>query len=143
MSSATPSFCVIIKPDGVKRGLIGKIVHRFEKKGFDIRNIKMIEPDEGCRDLLEAHYIEHQTKMWFGRVIDFMMSGRLVVMEIVGDVSVARLVVGESVLPHKFPSGSIRGDYACSLSHNLVHCSENVDKGIREVALWFGNSLEL
>lgn len=135
------TFCVIIKPDGIKRRLVGKIISRFEKKGFEIRQIRMIDPDEEYLSLLNEHYASHSAKSYFTGLIDFMMSGRVIVMEIAGDISVARSIVGESTVPHKFPTGSIRGDYACSIPENLIHCSENVESAHREVDIWFHNAL--
>lgn len=140
MASRSLSFCVIIKPDGVRRGLIGEVIKRFEKRGFSIKNMKMVSPDE---TMVSEHYIEHHNKSYFASLMEFMMSGNIVVMEIVGDLNVAKMIVGESLLPHKSLPGSIRGDYTCSISHNLVHCSDTIEKGCREVNLWFNNSLDL
>lgn len=141
MTSKYTSFCVILKPDAVKRRLVGKIFSRFEKRGFEILKVRMIDPDEDYLSLLHEHYASHNSKSYFSGLIDFMMSGRVIVMEITGDISVARSIVGESTVPHKFPPGSIRGDYACSIPENLIHCSENVESAQREVDIWFHNAL--
>ena len=136
-STSSHSFCVIIKPDGVRRALVGKIIHRFEKKGFVIKNMKMIEPDEDYAHRLLEHYAEHSTKYYFESFMKFMTSGNAIIMEMLGDISIARTIVGDSVLPIKCAPGSIRYDYASSISENIVHCSENIERGKIEVTIWF------
>ena len=139
--SSCHSFCVIIKPDGVRRGLVGKIISRFEKKGYVMKNMKLLEPDDNYVSQLHEHYAEHTNKSFFAGLVKFMTSGNIIVIEFIGDVNVARMIVGESVLPSKCAKGTIRSDYACSIPENLIHCSENIERGQIEVDIWFNNNL--
>ena len=124
---------VMIKPDGVKRGLIGEIISRFEKKGFNLEAMKMVVPS--CK-LVEGHYEEHSKKGFFDDLVKFTTSGPVVAMIWNGDVQVARKLVG-STLPWKADVGTIRGDMACCMRENLVHCSDSVESSKREITLWF------
>lgn len=126
-------FFVMIKPDGVKRGLVGEIISRFEKKGFQLHNMKMLIPSESQA---RAHYEEHQNKAFFTKLINFTCSGAVIPMIWEGNVEVARNIVGATV-PWEAKQGTIRGDYACSMPANLVHCSDSPESALREIKLWF------
>jgi nucleoside-diphosphate kinase len=133
MSATGTVFFVMIKPDGVKRGLIGEIISRFERRGFQIVQMSTISPD---RKLIEDHYSDHLSKSFFGELINFTVSGSVVAIAMKGDVSVARKIVG-STIPWESSPGTIRGDYACTIRENLVHCSDSLESARREVELWF------
>jgi nucleoside-diphosphate kinase len=128
------SFFVMIKPDGVKRGLVGEIISRFEKKGFLLHNLRLLAPEE-TKLVVHDHYIQHFDKNYYRDLIEFTLSGPIVIMKWVGSVNVARSLVGETI-PWEAKVGTIRGDYASSLPANLVHCSENAEKATREVMIW-------
>lgn len=126
-------LCVIIKPDGVRRGLIGNIISRFENKGFTISKMRFVSP---TKEILRKHYSEHSEKVFFGAMIEFMTSGPVVVMVMNGDIKVARSIVGATV-PWDASPGTIRGDYANTVRENLVHCSDTSENARREIKLWF------
>jgi len=123
----------MIKPDGVKRGLVGEIISRFEKRGFTLHNMKMTTPS---KELATSHYEEHQGKAFFEKLTEFTCSGPVVPMIWEGNVEVARTIVGATT-PWNAEKGTIRGDFACSMPANLVHCSDSVESAEREIALWF------
>jgi len=123
----------MVKPDGVKRGLVGEIIKRFEIKGFRLCDIRMVIPTQ---DVAEIHYGEHKGKAFFMKLIDFTCSGHVVPMIWEGNVQVARDIVGATV-PWESPKGTIRGDYACCMPANLVHCSDSSESAQKEIKLWF------
>lgn len=126
---------VIIKPDGVRRGLIGEIISRYEKKGLKISNIKMIYADE---EILREHYAEHLGKSFYKDLLDFMMSGRIVVMVVEGKnaVETVRKINGKTN-PLEAEMGSIRGDFANFVTENIVHGSDSAESAEREISIWF------
>ena len=136
---------VLVKPDGVKRGLIGEIMKRFEQRGMKIVGLKMVEVDP---DFSKKHYAAHIDKDFYKGLETFITSGPVVAMVIEGvsSVEVVRKIVGLTE-PKTAPVGSIRGDYAhASLEHsnnknesaqNLIHASGNLEEAKDEVALWF------
>ncbi|NLK72559.1 MAG: nucleoside-diphosphate kinase [Clostridiales bacterium] len=126
---------VIIKPDGVRRGLIGEIISRYEKKGLKISNIRMIHADE---EILKKHYAEHQGKSFYKDLLDFMMSGRIVVMVVEGKnvVETVRKINGKTN-PLEAEMGSIRGDFANFVTENIVHGSDSAESAEREISIWF------
>ena len=130
---STNRFFVMVKPDGVQRGLVGEIISRFEKKGFVLHNIKMVIPDS---TLARSHYEEHAGKAFFPDLIKFTTSGPVLPMIWEGNIRVARDIVGNTV-PWEAEKGTIRGDYTCSMPSNLVHCSDSVESAEREIKLWF------
>ena len=123
----------MIKPDGVRRGLIGDIISRFEMKGFNLEAIKMFTPGT---QLIQEHYEEHVEKGFFEDLVEFTISGPVVAMIWNGDVQVARNLVGD-IVPWKAGNGTIRGDMACCMKENLIHCSDSIESSKREIALWF------
>ena len=126
---------ILIKPDGVQRALIGKIVDRYETRGLRIVGLKMVHAD---RELAEQHYAVHRDKPFFAGLVEFITSGPLVAMAVEGlnAVAVCRAING-ATRPHEAEPGSIRGDLALDTGHNLVHGSDSVENGAAELALWF------
>jgi nucleoside-diphosphate kinase len=126
---------VLIKPDGVERGLIGEITRRFENRTLKIKALKLVEPS---RELVERHYEVHRGKPFFDGVVEFMISGAVVAMVLEGDnaIEVVREMLG--VLdPLEAKPGTIRGDYTLSVRENLVHGSDSPESAKREIAVWF------
>jgi nucleoside-diphosphate kinase len=126
---------VLIKPDGVQRGLIGKIVDRYEQRGLRIVGMKLMV---ASRDLAEQHYDVHRERPFFGGLIEFITSGPLVALAVEGPnaVSVVRETNG-ATRPSEAKPGSIRGLMALDTGHNLVHGSDGVETAERELGLWF------
>jgi nucleoside-diphosphate kinase len=126
---------VLIKPDAVRRGLVGEIVGRFEAKGLSIVAAKHMTTQ---RDLAEEHYAEHREKPFFGELVDFITGGPLValVLEGIDAVKAARQLIG-ATNPLEAAPGSIRGDYGLEVQTNLVHGSDSPESAEREIGLWF------
>jgi nucleoside-diphosphate kinase len=126
---------IIIKPDGVQRGIVGEIVRRFEARGLRIVGLKFMTVP---RSLAETHYAEHQGKGFYEGLVNYITSGPVVVMALEGTnaVAAARGTIG-STRPHESAPGSIRGDLALEVGRNLVHGSDAVATAERELALWF------
>ena len=130
---------VLVKPDGVKRNLIGEIIARCEKKGYTVLSLKLLEPS---RDLLAAHYAEHEGKSFYEPLMEFMSSGPVVAIALQGQ----RVIEGFRTLagptdPTTAPPGTIRGDlgrdWGTTVVQNLVHGSDSTESAERELALWF------
>ncbi len=128
---------VIAKPDAVRRGLVGEIVDRLERKGLTIAGLKMLRID---RELAEEHYGEHRDKPFFGELVEFITSGDVVVAKVVGEgaVGVVRTLMGPTN-PAEAPPGTIRGDYGTIITENLVHGSDSAASAERELKLFFGD----
>jgi nucleoside-diphosphate kinase len=126
---------VIVKPDGVQRGLVGEIVSRFERKGLQIAGIKAARLS---KDLLERHYADHKAKPFFAGLVAFMSSSPVVVLALRGlnAVSIVRNLMGKTFGKDAAP-GTIRGDLAISSSFNLVHGSDSAESAARELAIFF------
>jgi nucleoside-diphosphate kinase len=126
---------VLLKPDAVRRALMGEIVSRFERKGLVISAMHMQQIDA---DLADAHYAEHVAKGWYPDLRAFITGGPLVAMVVEGDqaVSVVRGLIGSTDGRTAAP-GTIRGDFSLSGSENLVHASDSPESATRELALWF------
>lgn len=125
----------MVKPDGVRRGLIGEVISRFERKGFRLERAQLLTASE---ELAGRHYAEHEGKPFYSSLIEFITSGPVMAMEWSGEsaVSAARLTIGVTN-PAEASPGSIRGDHASEVQENLVHGSDSVDSAIRELAIWF------
>ena len=125
----------MIKPDGVKRNLIGEIISRVEEKGFKITKIKMMKISQ---DLAEEHYGEHKDKPFFSDLVSFITSGPAVAMQVEGDNVVAQIrnLMG-ATNPSDATPGSIRGDLATELDKNVVHGSDSDESAERELNLFF------
>lgn len=128
---------VIIKPDAVRRGLVGEIIGRYEQKGLTIGKIKYIKPSI---DVLSEHYSEHTHQPFFQKLLEFMSSGEVIVMVLEGAdaVEVVRSINGATHYKDALP-GSIRGTYALDVTENLVHGSDSLESALREIGIWFGN----
>lgn len=126
---------LMVKPDGVKRGLIGEIISRFENKGYTMNRLEMVTPSV---EVAKAHYAEHTEKPFFGELVEFLTSGPVIAMEWEGEniVAVSRLMIGKTN-PLDAQPGTIRGDLASTMSQNVIHGSDSVESAERELALWF------
>jgi len=126
---------VLCKPDAVQRGLVGRIIARFEDKGLKIAGLKMLRVDEA---LASRHYAEHVEKPFYPELRDFVTASPLVAMAIEGDnaVEVVRGLMGVTN-PQSAAPGTIRGDFGLNLTKNLVHGSDSPASAEREVALFF------
>lgn len=129
---------VLVKPDGVQRGLIGEIIHRFERKGLKLAAIKMISLEDA---LLEEWYAHHKDKPFFPALKSYMKSYPIVAMawEGVGCVATVRKMIGITKARDAEP-GTIRGDFAMSQQYNLVHASEDAEIAEREIKIMFSDS---
>ncbi len=131
----TSRTAVLVKPDGLQRGLIGEIVSRFERKGLKLVGLKMVRLSD---EQLSDWYVEHKDKSFFSDLKSFMASMPIVAMvwEGVDAVPVVRKLVG-STLGREAEAGSIRGDFGMSQQFNLIHASSNGDDAQREIAIVF------
>lgn len=126
---------VIVKPDGVQRALVGKILSRFEDRGLKIVALKLVRVD---RALAEKHYAVHQGKFFYEGLVSYIISSPVVAMVLEGHeaIGVVRAMVG-ATRPWEAAAGTIRGDYAVMGLRNLIHASDSPDNAASEVALWF------
>lgn len=126
---------LMLKPDAVQRGLVGEIISRFEKKGFKLVALKLMQVD---RSLAEQHYQEHKGKSFFEPTVGYIMSSPVVAMVWEGKnvVALAREMMG-ATNPANAGPGSIRGSYAMDISRNVIHGSDSVDSAAREISLYF------
>ena len=126
---------VLVKPDGVSRGLVGEVIARIERKGL---TLAALELRTVSRDLAEQHYAEHAEKPFFGSLLEFITSGSVVAAVVEGERAIAafRQLAGGTDPVDKAAPGSIRGDFALETQFNLVHGSDSVDSAKREIALW-------
>jgi nucleoside-diphosphate kinase len=126
---------VLVKPDGVRRGLVGQILSRFEAKGFTIEAMNLRTLDKQTAD---QHYAEHVEKAWYPELREFITSGPLVSLILSGDqaVEVVRLMVGATD-GRKAGPGTVRGDFSLSNQENLIHASDSAESAAREIALVF------
>lgn len=127
---------IMVKPDGVRRGLVGEIVGRFERKGLHLERIRSLTIDE---ELARRHYAEHVDKGFFPDLLSFITSGPVIAMEWSGDgaVAAARAIMG-ATNPADAGPGTIRGDYGLEVTQNLVHGSDSVASADRELEIFFG-----
>lgn len=127
---------VMVKPDGVKRGLVGEVIRRIEARGYTIEAMKLFVID---RELAENHYGEHAGKPFFDELVSFITSGPVVAMVVAGADAIKgmRQLMG-ATNPLEAAPGSIRGDFATVISENIVHGSDSPDSAAREVGLFFG-----
>jgi len=125
----------MIKPDGVQRGLVGRIIQRFEDKGFKLVGLKQVTPK---KETLESHYADLSTKPFFAGLIQYVGSGPVVAMVWEGTdaVRTGRKMLGET-RPFDSAPGTIRGDYAVDVGRNIIHGSDSVETANNEINLWF------
>jgi len=126
---------VIVKPDGVQRGLVGKILARFEERGLKIVALKMMQVS---RALAEKHYAVHQGKFFYEGLVNYISASPVVVMVLEGHeaINVVRTMVG-ATRPWEAAPGTLRGDYALMGLRNLIHASDSPETARAEIALWF------
>lgn len=127
---------IMVKPDGVRRGLVGEIISRLERKGLTLEKARMLSIEE---ELARRHYEEHVEKPFFGDLLEFITSGPVVAMEWSGEsaVSVCRDLMGATD-PKAASPGTIRGDYGLEVTQNLVHGSDSSESAERELEIFFG-----
>lgn len=125
----------MVKPDGVQRGLIGEIIGRLEKKDIRIVALKTMTIS---RELAQNHYAEHQGKPFFADLVEFITSGPVVAMVLEGEgvIGVVRTMMGVTD-PQQAAPGTVRGDLAMSMEHNVMHGSDSPASAAREIALFF------
>jgi nucleoside-diphosphate kinase len=134
---AAESTLVLIKPDAVERKLAGEILARFEQRGLEILEARLLTVG---RSLADEHYAEHREKPFFGELVEFITSGPTLALVLEGEsaISVVRTTMG-ATNPTDAAPGTIRGDFALAMPDNLVHGSDSPESAEREIALWFGN----
>ena len=127
---------IMVKPDGVARGLVGEVISRFERKGLTLEKIRGLNISE---DLARTHYAEHVEKPFFADLLEFITSGPVVAMEWSGEdaISVCRSIMG-ATNPRDAAPGTIRGDFGLEVTENLVHGSDGPESAERELDLFFG-----
>ena len=132
----TERTLVLIKPDGVQRLLVGRILERYESRGLKLIGLKLVHVD---RALAERHYDIHSARPFFGSLVDFITSGPLVALALDGPdaIAVVRTING-ATRPNQAAPGTIRGDFALETAQNLVHASDSPETAATELALWFG-----
>ena len=126
---------VLIKPDGVKRGLIGKILNHYEEKSLEIVALKLIS---ATKDDAKEHYREHEGREYFEELINYVTEGKMCAMILMGEkaVDVVRKINGDKD-PVKAELASIRGEFTLDKTHNLVHASDSPESAEREISIWF------
>jgi nucleoside-diphosphate kinase len=126
---------VLIKPDAMRRGLAGEILRRFEQRGLELKEARLVQVDDA---LAKQHYAEHEEKPFFGELVEFITSGPTLALVLEGEGAIAtvRSTIG-ATNPAEAGPGSIRGDLALSMPDNLVHGSDSPESAAREIALWF------
>ncbi|OBA62263.1 nucleoside-diphosphate kinase [Mycobacterium sp. 1100029.7] len=132
----TERTLVLIKPDGVERGLIGEIIGRIERKGLAIAALELRSVS---KELASQHYAEHEGKPFFESLLDFITTGQVVAAIVEGPRAIAafRQIAGGTDPVEKATPGTIRGDFGLETQLNLVHGSDSIDSAKREIALWF------
>ncbi len=135
---ATESTLLIVKPDGVRRGLVGEVLRRVEAKGLTIDQLDLRTID---RATAEEHYGEHREKPFFEELVVFITSGPVVVARVTGESAITcwRTLMGPTD-PVAAAPGSIRGDYATVITENIVHGSDSPESATRELKLFFGSA---
>lgn len=126
---------VLIKPDGVKRGLVGKIINQYEEKSLEIIALKMMT---ATKESAEKHYSEHVSKNFFKELINYITEGKICAIILMGEkaVDVVRKINGDKD-PTKAEIGSIRGKFTLDKTQNLVHASDSSESAEREITIWF------
>ncbi|CAF3134671.1 unnamed protein product [Rotaria socialis] len=135
MAGASERTFIMIKPDGVQRGVVGDIIRRFEQRGYKLVALKMLQPPKA---LLESHYEEHKGKKFYEPLLEYIGSGPVVatVWEGVNVITVGRKMLGATD-PAKSEPGTIRGDFGIVTGRNIVHGSDSESAAKREIGLWF------
>ena len=131
----TERTLVLIKPDGVQRQLVGRILARYEERGLKVVGLKLVQVD---RRLAERHYDAHREKPFFGGLVEFITSAPLVALALDGPnaIAVVRAING-ATRPYEAAPGTVRGDFALETGQNVVHASDGPEAAATELALWF------
>jgi nucleoside-diphosphate kinase len=126
---------VMIKPDGIQRGLIGKLIERFEQGGLKIVAMKFLSVSQ---DIAQKHYEIHKGKKFYKKLLEYITSGPVLIMVWEGDKVVERVrkIVGKTD-PLEARPGTIRGDFAQQIGRNLIHASDSLENARNEINLWF------
>jgi nucleoside diphosphate kinase len=134
----TERTLILIKPDGVARGLVGEIIARIERKGLKLTAMDLRVADEATA---KAHYAEHEDKPFFGELVDFITSAPLVAGVVEGPRAIEawRQLAGGTDPVDKATPGTIRGDFALEVAENVVHGSDSPESAEREIGIWFPN----
>ena len=129
---------VLVKPDGVSRGLVGEVISRIERKGLTLVALELRHVE---RALAEQHYAEHDGKSFFASLLEFITSGGVVAMVVEGPRAIAafRQLAGGTDPVEKATPGTLRGDFGLETQFNLVHGSDSPESAAREIKLWFPN----
>jgi len=128
---------VLVKPDGVQRQLIGRILDRYEERGLKVVGLKLVHVEQ---DHAERHYEAHREKPFFGSLVEFITSAPLVALALEGPnaIAVVRAING-ATRPHEAAPGTIRGDFALETAQNIVHASDGPEAAATELELWFAD----
>jgi len=128
---------IMIKPDGVQRGLVGAIISRFEQRGYVLKGLKLFQASE---ELLKTHYSDLVEKKFFPSLLEYMLSGPVTCMVWEGKnaVKMGRQMLGATNPQESLP-GTIRGDFSIEVGRNICHGSDSVENAEKEIALWFGD----
>ena len=134
----TERTLILIKPDGVQRALVGRLIERYEQRGLRLVGLKLVQVS---RALAEEHYAIHRDKPFFDGLVDFITSAPLVALAVEGPnaIAVCRAING-ATRPEQAAPGSIRGDFALETGQNLVHASDSPETAAAELPLWFSAS---
>jgi nucleoside-diphosphate kinase len=126
---------VLVKPDGVRRGLVGEVMSRIERKTLSLAGVRMLQVDE---ELARRHYAAHVEKPFFPELLEFITSGPVVAVAVQGEksISIVRSLMGPTN-PREAPPGTLRGDFCSVLTENLVHGSDTVESAEYELGLFF------
>lgn len=132
---ATERTFVMVKPDGVQRGLVGEVVRRIERRGLKLAGLKLVEVSQ---ELAEEHYGVHRDKPFFSGLVAFITSGPVVAMVVEGENAIAAMrAINGATNPVEAGPGTIRGDLAVDIGRNIVHASDSAETAATEVKLWF------
>ena len=134
----TERTLILIKPDGVRRGLVGEVIARIERKGLKLVAMDLRVAD---KDAAEEHYAEHKERPFYGELVDFITSAPLVAGVVEGPNAIAawRQLAGGTNPVEAATPGSIRGDFALEVAENIVHGSDSPESAEREISIWFPN----
>lgn len=126
---------LMVKPDGVQRGLVGEVIARLERKGFQLVAAKLMHITP---ELAEQHYAEHRERPFFGELVDFITSGPVMAMVWQGEniIATARQMMG-ATNPAEAAPGTIRGDFGVQVAMNIIHGSDSAESAAREIGLFF------
>jgi nucleoside-diphosphate kinase len=135
ISSVTERTLVLIKPDGVQRLLVGRILARYEERGLKLIGLKLVRVD---RQLAERHYAVHREKPFFVGLVEFITSGPLVALALEGPNAIAVIrAANGATRPWEAVPGTVRGDFALEVAQNIVHASDGPETAATELELWF------